>query len=98
MTTVITGATGFLGSHRLVRDGRRVTALARRDPPAARGRLAHALKAAGAGQGGLAALAEVHLLRGDVSRPCLGLDTGTYRALAEEAKEIWHCAAGHRPA
>ncbi|MFE0808526.1 SDR family oxidoreductase [Streptomyces sp. NPDC058848] len=97
MTTVITGTTGFLGSHlllRLLRGGHRVTALVRQDPPAARSRLARALTAAGAGQDDLVALADVRLIRGDVSRPLLGLADDAHRALAAEAEEIWHCAAG----
>ncbi|MET9774678.1 SDR family oxidoreductase [Streptomyces sp. NPDC006367] len=97
MTTVITGATGFLGSHlllRLMRGGHRVTALVRQDPAAARKRLARALAAAGAGEDDLAALPGVRLVRSDVTRPLLGLDAVAHRALAERAEEIWHCAAG----
>ncbi|MFJ3215709.1 SDR family oxidoreductase [Kitasatospora sp. NPDC086801] len=97
MSTLITGATGFLGSHlllRLLRQGRPVTALVRQQPDTARARLARALKAAGAQPEDLARLPHVTLLRADLTVDRLGLTAPQHCELAAATEEIWHSAAG----
>ncbi|TSB36994.1 NAD-dependent epimerase/dehydratase family protein, partial [Streptomyces benahoarensis] len=93
--TVLTGATGFFGSHLLIRLLQRpgeVTALVRQDGDAGRRRLEHALRATGE------PLPEdlhtrVRLLRADLTEPLLGLSPERHRELAGQADVIWHNAA-----
>ncbi len=94
---VITGATGFLGSHllpHLLATDEPVTALVRDDPRLALRRLARALAATPAGHEVLDALPSlVRLVRVDLSAPRLGLPGPVHHELAERTRQIWHCAA-----
>ncbi|MGM1059467.1 SDR family oxidoreductase [Saccharothrix sp. Mg75] len=99
MTTGITGATGFLGSHllrELLGNGDEpITALVRpkaRRP--SRDRLMSALAAAGADTALLARADDlVTVVEGDVGKPRLGLDPTAYRRLADSLDTVWHSAA-----
>ncbi|QSY49562.1 SDR family oxidoreductase [Streptomyces griseocarneus] len=94
---VITGATGFLGSHllpHLLATGEPVTALVRDEPPSALRRLLRAVAAVGDGRALLDDLpSRVRFLRADLSAPALGLSGHEHRELAGAARQIWHCAA-----
>jgi thioester reductase-like protein len=95
---LVTGATGFVGSHlayRLLEQGNRVTALARGGKNAsARERVLEVLEQ-------VASSAEIlnkhvgrlEVLEGDFAQPHLGLDADTFRRTASNTEEVWHSAA-----
>src|SRR5215471_9823878 len=95
---LVTGATGFVGSHltnRLLKDGHRVTALARgsRTSPA-RERLLDVLTlVSGADPRNDAGLERLTVLEGDISRPNLGVEHNTLQTVVRSIDETWHCAA-----
>ncbi|MEU6281070.1 SDR family oxidoreductase [Streptomyces sp. NPDC047028] len=97
MNIVMTGATGFVGSHllaRLLADGHTVRALGRDTPQKALVRLASALQATGAPAPVVAALpAQVRPVTVRIEAPGLGLEPSEFRRLADEADVIWHSAA-----
>jgi thioester reductase-like protein len=100
-TLVMTGATGFLGSHLLGRllhsdnEAEEVVVLVRDDPGPAAVRLRTALAATGIDLPGDLD-SRVRFVRADLTQPRLGLDTGTYGKLAEQAGTVWHVAAETR--
>ena len=98
---VLTGSTGFLGSHLLQRllerDGRRIVCLVRAE------------SADGARQRGVAAFEEsnqrsltpseaqrIRWQRADLEEARCGMSTIRWQALADEVTEIFHCAASTR--
>lgn len=95
--TVLTGATGFLGSRLLLRmliDTEVHVIVFTRDAPSATGaRIVTALRAAGAGAAELAHLDRVEAVRIDLSRPDLDLPPARYAELADRTGGVWHCAA-----
>ncbi|MFI1184270.1 SDR family oxidoreductase [Streptomyces sp. NPDC020799] len=95
MLTVFTGATGFLGSHLLVRFLRhpgQVTALVRQDGEEGWQRLERALLATGQPMPG-ELRKRVRLERADIAEPLLGLSPERHGELAQQADAIWHSAA-----
>ncbi|WP_399084076.1 SDR family oxidoreductase [Streptomyces sp. BBFR2] len=95
MLTVLTGATGFFGSHlliRLLRYPGEVIALVRQDGAAGRRRLEDALRATGEPLPD-DLHSRVRLIRADVTEPLLGLSPETHRDLASRTGTIWHNAA-----
>lgn len=99
-TTVMTGATGFLGSHLLARllqsdATERVVCLVRQEPPVGSARLRSALRATGVPvpDGRAERIVPV---RADLTHPQLGLDRGTYEDLAGRTSAVWHAAADIR--
>ncbi|MET7568981.1 SDR family oxidoreductase [Streptomyces sp. NPDC005492] len=95
MLTVLTGATGFLGSHllvRLLRHPGEVTALVRRDGEAGWQRLERALAATGEPVPD-DLRTRVRLERADLAEPLLGLTPDRHRELARQADAVWHSAA-----
>ncbi|MGW7520750.1 SDR family oxidoreductase [Streptomyces sp. NPDC054796] len=104
-TVVMTGATGFLGSHvlagMLLRNANTsVVALTRQEPGLAAARLATALRATGVPLP--RDLRErVSTVRADLTDPHLGLSSRAYRELARHADSVWHMAGDirlvHRP-
>ncbi|MFJ5302643.1 SDR family oxidoreductase [Streptomyces sp. NPDC088350] len=95
MLTLLTGATGFLGSHllaQLLRRPGQVTALVRQDGEGGWQRLERALRATGeAVPDDLRA--RVRLERADIAEPLLGLTPERHRELAGQADAVWHSAA-----
>src|SRR5262245_30503852 len=89
---LLTGATGFLGSHlaaRLLQDGCGVTAIARGSRSvSARGRVEEVLRGLGAYR-----LQNLTVFEGDISSPDLGLDETAKKAVLASTDEVWHCAA-----
>src|SRR5215813_2099671 len=88
---VITGATGFLGSHltaRLLQDGCRVTALARRKSGSARRRVESVLQ-----EVEVANLSNLEVIEGDISLPELGMSASAKQRILSTTDEVWHCAA-----
>ena len=94
MSTLLTGATGFLGMEVLVRllgDERPLLALVRgHDGEDADARLAETLDRLGVPAGRRAG---VRAVGGDLTAPGLGLDPDVREALVEEIDEVVHCAA-----
>ena len=95
---LVTGATGFVGSHlayRFLREGSRVTVLARGSRTArARDRVLDVLARVAPRPGSLnGCLDSLHVLDGDLIQPNLGIPGDTLKALAAETDETWHCAA-----
>ena len=95
---LVTGATGFLGSHlayRLLEEGHRVSVLARGSKStSARARVLDALeKVAGSDNGFRERLAQVEILEGDISQSDLGLSPDSVHAQTAKIDEVWHCAA-----
>ncbi|MFD4737612.1 SDR family oxidoreductase [Streptomyces virginiae] len=94
---MLTGATGFLGSHlllELLSTADRVTVLVRDDPHAALHRLGRALAGAGAGRELLGALrVRVLPVQVELQAPRLGLSKHAHRQLAYGVRQIWHSAA-----
>ncbi|WP_017545382.1 non-ribosomal peptide synthetase [Nocardiopsis prasina] len=92
-TVLLTGATGFLGSHlldELRRAGRRIRCLVRADTEhQARRRLAGAFEKFALDP---SVLDEVEVVLGDLSQPELGLGE-EYRRLARSVAEVYHAAA-----
>ena len=93
--TLLTGATGFLGSY-LLRDflaaGRRVAVLARPDGATSPERRITALLDRFQGEFGTP-LAPPRILHGDLSQPGLGLDAESRSWIAEHCDRMVHCAA-----
>src|SRR5713226_7366579 len=89
---LLTGATGFLGSHlaaRLLDDGHHVAALARSGKNAsARSRVEEVLREVGASR-----LENLEVLEGDISLPDLGLSEAAKKEAVTSTDEVWHCAA-----
>lgn len=92
-TVLLTGATGFLGSHllgELQRAGRRVRCLVRADTEQqARWRLSAAFEKFALDTSGIDG---VEVVLGDLSKPWLGLGEG-YELLARSVDEVYHAAA-----
>lgn len=91
---LLTGATGFLGSHLLVslcQRGYRVTALIRPSrSSAARDRLAAVLSWFGKA---LDSYPGLEVVEGHIDRPRFGMAPEAYQCLSEQADEIIHCAS-----
>src|SRR5215470_4695343 len=89
---LITGATGFLGSHlavRLLRDGYHLTALARSSRNgSARNRVEAILRDASGSE-----FQNLEVFEGDISLPDLGLSESAKRQIVGATDEVWHCAA-----
>jgi nucleoside-diphosphate-sugar epimerase len=89
---LLTGATGFLGSHlaaRLIQDGHHVIAVARSAKNvAAKSRVEAALRKAGA-----EGLENLQVLDGDISLPDFGLNECAKKQIVSSTEEVWHCAA-----
>src|SRR5882672_12725712 len=94
----VTGATGFVGSHltnRLLKDGHRVTALARgsRTSPA-RDRVLDVLRLVSESKSSSNPdLERLNVLEGDISQSDLGVDSDVLRKVVDSIDETWHCAA-----
>lgn len=92
-TIFLTGATGLVGSYLLkifLQKHHRVYALARsRDDKTAQERVLKRL----AFWGSRAALGNLVILEGDITKARLGLDAPIFRGLTKEIEEIYHCAA-----
>lgn len=101
MSVALTGATGFLGSHlllRMLREDLSVVVLARRDPAAMMPRVTRALTAAGATDADLRHLGgRLRLVRIDLDQPRLGLGKSDHQRLAAGLTTIWHSAATTDP-
>jgi nucleoside-diphosphate-sugar epimerase len=89
---LVTGATGFLGSHitaRLLQDGCRVTALARASKSASpRERVETVLE-----EVGVSHFDHLEVIEGDISLPELGLSQFAKEQVLSSTDEVWHCAA-----
>jgi nucleoside-diphosphate-sugar epimerase len=89
---LITGATGFLGSHlaaRLLQKGCHVTALARGSKGVSPGnRVSDVLRDLG-----FSRFDKLDVLEGDISLPGLGLSESAKKQIVSATDEIWHCAA-----
>src|SRR5437016_4914389 len=89
---LITGATGFLGSHLvagLLQSGCRITAVVRGSKNASpRSRVEEVLHDVGVSQ-----FENLEVLEGDISLPGLGLNESTTRQILSTTDEVWHCAA-----
>ncbi|HET9131943.1 MAG TPA: SDR family oxidoreductase [Terriglobia bacterium] len=95
---LVTGATGFVGSHltnRLLKDGHRVTALARGSKTSpARDRILDILTlVSGADSQHNAGLERLSVLEGDISQPNLGVAHDALQKIVGSIDETWHCAA-----
>lgn len=95
---VMTGATGFVGSHFLLRwlsEGERVLSLVRAESSAAAtGRVGAALRVAADSLAAPPAVARARALAADLSKPGCGLSGEALAALQEYgASELWHFAA-----
>jgi thioester reductase-like protein len=96
--SLITGATGFVGSHlayQLLENGNHVTALARGGKNiSARERVLDVLGQVAESPDSLKAhLDRLEVLEADISRPHLGLDNDAFSCVTTNTDEIWHCAA-----
>jgi nucleoside-diphosphate-sugar epimerase len=94
----VTGATGFVGSHltnRLLKEGHRVTALARGSKTSdARDRILDVLtRVSESDARNDAGLERLTVLEGDISLPNLGVDSDVLQKVVESIDETWHCAA-----
>lgn len=98
MTTLFTGATGFLGSRmlrQLLADepARPITVLGRGSPDALHDRVRRAVSWAAGPALEEAALGRLRCVSADLSRPDLGLSAQENAQLAADTTELWHCAA-----
>src|SRR5438046_388418 len=94
----VTGATGFVGSHlacRLLKDGHRVTALARGSRTAsAHQRVLEVLTLVSRSDDGMAGMVDrLNVLEGDISQPNLGIQDDVLHRTVESIDETWHVAA-----
>ena len=91
---LVTGGTGFLGSHvaaELLRRGCRVTLLARpTNGLTAEGRVRRLLDWFGLSD---EARQGIRVVEGDITRPGMGVEPAVFRELAGETDEIIHCAS-----
>jgi len=89
---LITGATGFLGSHlaaRFLENGCRVTVLARASNNASpRSRVQHVLR-----EVGVSHFDNLAVYEGDISLPDVGLNECARKQIVSVTDEVWHCAA-----
>jgi nucleoside-diphosphate-sugar epimerase len=100
-TVLITGGTGFLGSHfiyRVLQAGGRVVAITRgEDPQTARQRLISTLEAAAASYDeafdAAAAASTLDVVPGDITLSRAGLDDDTIARWQGRVHELWHGAA-----
>ncbi|MFJ2770271.1 SDR family oxidoreductase [Streptomyces sp. NPDC087300] len=94
MTVVLTGATGYLGSHalaRLLTRGHEVIVLVRGREHRTPMRLLGALRATGIPLPD-EPLAQVTIVRADLDEPRLGLGEEQYRHIAHRMHTLWHLA------
>jgi thioester reductase-like protein len=96
--SLVTGVTGFVGSHlayRLLENGHHVTALARGNKSAsARERVTGILgQVAGSEESLRPQLERLEVLEGDIAGPRLGLSEDSARNAAAKTDDVWHCAA-----
>jgi nucleoside-diphosphate-sugar epimerase len=89
---LLTGATGFLGSHlaaRFLQDGYQVIAIARSAKNAsAKERVENVLHEVGAER-----FENLQVFEGDISLPDLGLSEFSKEQVVSSTCEVWHCAA-----
>ena len=95
-TILLTGATGFLGSHLLGEllareQGEKIRCLVRcTSPENGKERIRETFLRYGLDP---RSLMNVEIVCGDITQPCLGLSTDVYRRLSEEVTTVLHCAA-----
>ncbi|WP_328329262.1 SDR family oxidoreductase [Streptomyces sp. NBC_00455] len=96
-TIAMSGATGFLASHLLLRllpHDTGVVALVRKPPHRALASLACALRSAGAPAGTVERIPrQVRAVQVRLDRPQLGLTDREFRTIADSVDAVWHCAA-----
>ncbi|TWG03881.1 male sterility protein [Streptomyces brevispora] len=96
-TIALTGATGFLASHLLLRllpHDVRVVALVRKPPQRALSSLACALRSAGAPEETVQRIPhQVRAVQVGLDRPQLGLSEAEFRTISDSVDAVWHCAA-----
>jgi thioester reductase-like protein len=98
MSTLLTGATGYLGSYAaadLLRQGDALQLLVRaRTDEEAQEKLWSSMQLHfGAAEFREHLRARVRIVRGDLTAPLLGLEPQSFQALAEQTSSILHCAA-----
>src|SRR5262245_42477646 len=97
-TVLVTGVTGFLGSHltcRLLERGHHVVALARGNRTVSgRDRALETLATVVDNPDRMRAYAErLEVLEGDIGKPGFGLSDETIRTVTPSISAVWHCAA-----